>query len=56
MKQALISPGEDFRICQVSDAKHPIAQPLFWVECDDAVTTEWTYLNGVFVAPPPLEE
>lgn len=51
MKKALISPAEDNRICQVADAEFPIALPLFWADCADDVTTEWSYVDGEFLAP-----
>ena len=50
MKYALIEPNN--RIAQVSDSEFPVAQPLQWVQCDDDVTTEWTY-DGTFYAPVP---
>lgn len=50
MKYALIEPNN--RIAQVSDSEFPVAPPLQWVQCDDDVTTEWTY-DGTFYAPVP---
>ena len=39
---------EDFHV------EFPVAAPLTWVEvpADQAVTDHWTFVNGVFVAPP----
>lgn len=51
--KALISPLENNRICQIEpDADtFPIAEPLFWTTCPDDCTTEWTYVEGQFIAP-----
>ena len=50
---ALISPSENNRICQVEQTDFPVAEPLFWADCPDNCTTEWTYVNGQFVPPAP---
>lgn len=49
--KALISPAENNRIAEVAEVDFPIALPLFWVDCADDVTTEWSYVDGEFVAP-----
>ena len=49
--QALISPEENNRIAEVAVQSFEVAPPLYWVDCADDVTTEWTYVDGVFVAP-----
>ena len=49
--QALISPEENNRIAEVAVQSFEVAPPLYWVACADDVTTEWTYVDGVF-APP----
>ena len=49
--KALISPAENNRIAEVADVDFPIALPLFWADCADDVTTEWSYVDGEFVAP-----
>jgi hypothetical protein len=49
--KALISPEENNRIAEVAVQSFEVAQPLYWVDCADDVTTEWTYIDGVF-APP----
>ena len=56
MKKALISPNENFRVAEVSSKEFPVAEPLFWADCANNVTTEWTYIDGVFLEPvsPPL--
>ena len=41
----------DTQVCQVEEQDFPVAPPLVWVDCADDVTTEWTYVDGVFVAP-----
>ena len=43
----------DTQVCQVETQDFPVAQPLFWVACADDVTTEWTYVDGVFIPPQP---
>lgn len=54
--KALISPNENGRIAELAVTEFPIAEPLFWVDCADNVTTEWTYIDGVFSEPvsPPV--
>ena len=49
--QALISPEENNSIAEVAVQSFEVAPPLYWVACADDVTTEWTYVDGVF-APP----
>ena len=49
--KALISPNENNRICQVEVTDFPVADPLFWTDCHDGVTTEWSYVDGVFNPP-----
>jgi len=51
--KALISPNENNRICQVDAQDFPVADPLFWADCPDNCTTEWTYNNGTFEPPAP---
>ena len=51
--QALISPEENNRIAEVAVQSFEVAPPLYWVACADDVTTEWTYVDGVF-APPVI--
>ena len=56
---ALISPNENNRICQIQETDFLVAEPLFWTECPDNCTTDWTYVNGVFeppVVPVPTAE
>ena len=49
--KALISPLENNRIAQVEQVEFEVAEPLFWVDCPDFVTPEYTYDSGSFVAP-----
>ena len=51
--QALISPEENNRIAEVAVQSFEVAPPLYWVACADDVTTEWTYVDGVFIPPQP---
>jgi hypothetical protein len=71
MQNALISPTEliynyatppvviGSRIAQISADRFPVAKPLFWVVCDDAVTPEQYYYDGTNCVlkptPPPQE-
>ena len=48
---ALISPNENNRICQIELLAFPVALPLFWIDCPNNITTEWTYTEGTFVEP-----
>lgn len=44
MKCALISPNEilhtGFRVVQVEEKTFEVAEPLIWVECDDAAQAD----------------
>jgi hypothetical protein len=51
--KALISPQENNRIAEIVVTDFPIAEPLFWVDCPDDCTTEWTYVEGEFLPPEP---
>lgn len=58
--KALISPLENNRICQVvgNTKTFPVAEPLFFVTCPSACTTEWTFDGQSFHEPsaPPVNE
>ena len=57
--KALISPLENNRIAQVEQVEFEVAEPLFWVDCPDEVTTEWTYDGSSFnapIAPEPIAQ
>jgi hypothetical protein len=55
--KALISPQENNRIAQVEAVPFEVAKPLYWINCPDSVTTEWTYNGKEFVSPSiPTEE
>ena len=49
--KALISPQENNRICEVKQIEFPVALPLYWLDCPDNVTTEWTYTKTGFNPP-----
>lgn len=63
MKYALISPdqpaisynGELFgeRICEVAQRPFDVAEPLFWVECDDNVRESDFYYTDGQILPLP---
>lgn len=49
--KALIDPRFDNRICQVQEDSFEVADPLYWTDCPEDCTTEWTY-NGTEFLPP----
>ena len=49
--KALISPLENYRICQVEENDFPVAEPLFWTDCPNNCDTQWFYENGAFISP-----
>ena len=55
MKKALISPLEKrdngVRVAQIEELEFDVAAPLFWVECSYDITTQHTYLDGIFIDP-----
>jgi hypothetical protein len=54
MKYALISPGENDRLCQVEADPFCVAPPLHWVECaDDVSSSTHRYVEGAFALIPP---
>ena len=46
---ALISPQEPietgYRIAQIIDISHPVAEPLFWTLCSDTITSDKYFYN-----------
>jgi hypothetical protein len=54
--RALIDPRSN-RVCQLADADFPVAEPLFWVDCDDTIAPDsYTYADGQFVAPVVIDQ
>lgn len=55
--KALISPIENNRVVQVEVEENifPIAEPLYWIDCPDDCTTDWTYVYGIFYPPVAIE-
>lgn len=49
--KALILPVENNRIVQVELNEFPVAEPLYWIDCPDDCSTNWTYVNGQFYPP-----
>ena len=41
------------QVCQVAAQDFPVAEPLYWVDCANDVTSLWTYVDGTFVPPAP---
>jgi hypothetical protein len=71
MKKALISPNQPCMsyddppvelgvyVVEVADAEFPVAEPMFWAECDDTVLAYQFYWNAgqyypVPSPPPPV--
>lgn len=63
--KALISPNEKvynyddprvevgIRVAEVTDSPFPIAEPLFWVDCDETIIADSFYYNdGKFYLVP----
>ncbi len=50
--KALILTG-DSRVCQIEEDESvfPVHSSLRWIDCDDTVTTNHTYVDGQFVDP-----
>ena len=48
MKKALVFKN---KICQINDQEFPVAQPLYWVDCPDNITTQYMYDGEQFVSP-----
>ena len=50
--KALIDPRAG-RVCELREVEFAVADPLFWLDVGDEVTTRYTY-DGAKVVPPPL--
>ncbi len=46
----------DHMVAQVSLEDFPVAEPLFWVDCDENCVAGMNYENGGFLNPPVLEK
>jgi hypothetical protein len=66
MKKALVSPMQpcmsyddppvflgDY-VVEVADATFEVAEPLFWVDCDDTVIAYGSYWNAGQIYPVPI--
>lgn len=51
--KALIDPRFDNRVCQVQEDDFVVADPLYWTDCPEDCTTEWTYNGSEFLPPMP---
>jgi hypothetical protein len=45
----------DTQVCQIEAVGFPVAPPLVWVDCSDDITTQHTYVDGVFIIPSIFE-
>lgn len=64
MKYALISPIETIfsydgtvlgsRIATVSKFNFDVAEPLFWIECNDTITADEFYWDGEAIVARPV--
>jgi hypothetical protein len=50
--KALIDPRSG-RVCELAQEEFAVADPLFWLDVADEVTTRYTY-DGANLVPPPL--
>jgi hypothetical protein len=50
--KALIDPRSG-RVCELREVEFAVADPLFWLDVGDEVTTRYTY-DGANLVPPPL--
>jgi hypothetical protein len=41
----------DTRVCQIEEETFPVHRDLVWVDCDETITLEHTYVGGQFVDP-----
>lgn len=42
---------QNIRVCQIENQEFEVHPSLYWVDCDNTVTTEHTYENNIFVPP-----
>jgi hypothetical protein len=49
--KALISPLENNRIAEIAEKDFPVAQPLYWIDCPDDCTANYTYDGKKFIQP-----
>lgn len=49
--KALIVPNKNNRIAEVAAQDFPVAQPLYWTDCPDDCTAEWSYDGIEFKKP-----
>jgi len=51
MKKALISSNEiietGYRIAEVSDYEFPIANPLYWIDCEDNINADFYFFDSL---------
>lgn len=53
--KALIVSSENNRIAEVAAQDFPVALPLYWVDCPDDCTTEWSY-DGIEFKKPEIKK
>lgn len=63
--KALIAPNElvqladgttGQRVAEVNQNDFPVADPLFWVDCDNTVTADTHYWNGSAIVAKPVAQ
>jgi len=55
--KALIDPRFN-RVCEKHETGFPVAEPLFWVDCDESVNPDQDYWDGsqIVVVPVVVEQ
>ena len=55
--KALIDPRFN-RVCEKHETGFPVAEPLFWVDCDESVNPDHDYWDGyeIVVVPVVVEQ
>jgi hypothetical protein len=47
------------RVCEVAENEFPVAEPLFWIDCNNDVKADWYYYDlttkSILVKPDDIE-
>lgn len=58
--KALINPNQDNLVVEVQEQAFEVAQPFYWVDCDDSIMAyKYTYNDGqfdIYMPNPPTAE
>ena len=47
LKPVYLVYGNSARVCEVADSDFPVAEPLFWVDCDPSVIADQFWYDTV---------